>query len=74
MPTPKKSGDLFFARMKLLRRILVAILSLFAALGVSTGLAALTMQLPQPIGIILTFLGWVGVGILWQELLRRYNR
>lgn len=53
----------------LLQAALMALMIL-AAIGV----AALAFKLPAPIHIIVTFLGWVGTGILWQEVARRFPR
>jgi hypothetical protein len=56
---------------KLILLILLQTALLLALFGSCLGLAALALQLPNPVGIILTFLGWAGLGTLWQELAQR---
>jgi hypothetical protein len=59
---------------KLLLRILlqVALMAIFVLLVIQA--AIVCFWLPAPIHIILTFLSWVGLGILWQEAARRFPR
>ena len=59
---------------KLLLKILLQATLMALMVLVAIQVAVLGFMLPSPIHIIVTFLGWVGTGILWQEVAQRFPR
>lgn len=59
---------------KLILRILVQAGLMGLAILAAVGVAALVLNAPDPLGIILAFLCWVAIGISWQETSRWVTR
>lgn len=57
---------------KLILKILLQAALMALMILVAIQVAVLGFMLPSPIHIIATFLGWVGLGITWQEVAQRF--